>query len=175
MKRYIFAALLCFTVLSVTSNAVYQVGDAPANECWVDAKGAKVCLYDKRGLVVVMMYSAGWCNPCNQEMREAVPVFEKWYAGQSKPVAFLSLPSAGWDHVAMPDAKFLGEWDAKFGILKSNAPWSVLAAPRDFGYRYFSKQIIPAVVVLDTTGHITWKMVGPDVRDILRQVEVNLP
>ena len=157
--------LVFVSLLSVPAFAVYEVGDAVENLCWKDAEEKTLCLEDEalKPTVKVLLYNAGWCPPCNDELSEIAPRVTE-FAG--KPVTFLSLSASGWQHGSEPTMQFLKEWAAKHKIT-----FPVLASPKDAGKKFIAPPIyIPNVAIVGKDGKLTYKAINPGVDVILDEV-----
>jgi peroxiredoxin len=161
MKIHFLLAALSFLALPA-SGAVYQVGDTVTNMCWTDANAAKVCIDDYANNVKVLIYNAGWCPDCNQEMKELAPQATNY---DGRPVVFLSLSAAGFKSGSQPDATFLKQWKDKYQI-----PFPVLASPNDPG-KAFGQDEIPNVEVLDFQDKLTYLAVQPAIKDLFAQID----
>lgn len=159
MFRYM---VFLYFLICLPALAKYEVGDTVSDKCWDQLGGTKFCLKDAKDTVRVLLYSAGWCGPCNSEFQELVPKVRE-YPG----VTFISLSASGWSSSSMPSQKFLGEWKSRHSI-----PFVVAASPRDSGKDFFSPPFyIPAVVVIDKNDRVAYKAVSPGVSALLREVD----
>lgn len=136
------------------ASANYKMGDLVQNYCWKDSKDVSHCLRDTDGKTRVLMYSASWCGPCNQEMSEM------GRAKLKKDVVYLSLlcDSSG--------AKSIEAWDKKHKLSANGI--QVLGAPRDCG-RDFGGSSIPNVAVIEGNGRMRAFKTSPGVAWILKQ------
>lgn len=149
-------ALLCHSVF-----AAYRVGDTMKNDCWDNEVPKKICMDDYKDRVRVLIYSAGWCLPCNREARELAKVKEF----DKKPVTFISISAEGWKGGSKPDEAFLKEWKAKHSIT-----YETVGKHRDFGKDFADSGAVPFVVVVEKSGKVQWTETGPKHDDILKQI-----
>lgn len=167
MKPYIFALL---AIVSLSSHAIYKLGETPADKGWADASGKIHKLSETRGKVSVLLHSAGWCRPCNEEIKSLVPKSEREFAG--KDVVFYSLSCDGWKNASGVTKDFLLEWDKAYSISACKANWLVLNSMRDCGKSYFRPGSgIPNVAILDKDGKLVFSGVGPSPEAVISTVK----
>ncbi|MBI2755925.1 MAG: TlpA family protein disulfide reductase [Chloroflexi bacterium] len=135
---------------------VARVGEPAPSFSAQTLAGTQVSLEDFRGRVVVLNFWATWCGPCRVEM----PEFERYQAEMGDRVAILGANMQESPSVIAP---FVRQYGITFPILLDES--GVLAAP----YRVTG---LPTSVVLDRSGIIRERVVGPMTRDVLaRRVE----
>lgn len=164
MKRTLLGLVLLLLV-SRPAFAVYEVGQPVARDmCWLTLYDYQICVGDIRDSVVVLLYNAGWCGPCNDEFQELGRRVGEY---KDKPVIFISLSASGWTQSQAPDQQFLGEWQKKHNI-----SFLVAASPKDAGKKFFEPPLyIPSVAILDHDGKLAYKAVSPGISAILSQVD----
>ncbi len=139
MKRLFVIAMVCFGTRS------FSAPELP-NICYDKLEGGQFCTTDGLGWVQVYIYNAGWCGPCNDEMRELSMLFDEF---SIQPVVFVSMSGEGFGHGTKPDVKFMGEWQQKHKI-----PFIVASKYRDFGKAFNSPGTIPFAVILKKDGTV---------------------
>ncbi len=155
-------ALLVLLLWSSAVFAVIQVGEKVPNLCWKDDNNRKVCLNETHNTVRILLYSAGWCGPCNQEFSELVPRVGEF---QGQPVVFMSLSCESFDH-SEPDAEFLKAWRERHQI-----PFTVAASPFDCGKKFIPPKIyIPNVAIIGKDGNLSYKAMNTSVDTIFSEV-----
>ncbi len=118
--------------------------------------GAPVSLEAFRGRVVVLNFWATWCGPCRVEM----PEFERYQAQVGDRVAILGVNMQEPPEVIAP---FVRQYGLTFPILLDES--GAISAP----YRVTG---LPTSVIVDRSGVIRERVVGPMTRDVLaRRVE----
>jgi len=141
IQRYFARLVFLLALSSITAQAV------PLPEiCYDKVEGGQFCTTDGLGWVQVYIYNAGWCGPCNQEMKELSAAYPEF---SIQPVVFVSLSGEGWTRGAKPDATFLAEWQAKHRI-----PFIVAGKFRDFGKAFNSPGSIPFAVIIGKDGTV---------------------
>lgn len=147
--------------------AAIEKGQPVADKCWTNSDAKTVCINDFKTNVRVLIHSAGWCGPCNEEMSQLAPRVKEF---EGKPVTFISLSAYGWESGTMPDMTFLNEWKNKFKI-----PFPVAASPRDAGKVYFDPPLfIPNTVIIDRMGNLFYKEFAPEIDVLFDQVKAAL-
>ncbi len=162
----IFFALFALPVLGI-----YKVGDKPSNECWKNDAGTDVCL-DDVAHVKVLLFSAGWCGPCQSEFSTIAKDTAEF---NGKPVTFFSLSAEGWNSRSASNQAFLQDWKKTYKLDKAMASFIVASSNGDFGSDYFSSPKIPSVVILDDSGAVTYKAIAPGMAAIKAQIRKLLP
>lgn len=141
------AALLALAlVMSAPVATLAHAGQQLPELCYETVNGGEFCTTDNLGNIQVFIYSAGWCPPCNAEMRELAPAYQE-FAGE--PVTFASLSAEGWARRSQPDQAFLRAWQQKHNI-----PFVVAGKFRDFGQNFNSPGFIPFAVIVDPDGNV---------------------
>lgn len=113
----------------------------------VDQNGNLTCLRAYSGKVVLINVAAGWCPPCNQEM-PAIEQAMTTYGPQGFVVLQPMLDS--YVHGGAPDANFVQQWIAQYGITFYVVPdhngtaYNTYLASTDPNYGY-----IPLSVIVD--------------------------
>lgn len=168
MKRLVMFSLI---ILAVNALGVVEIGQPAPNFCYTDINMQKVCLNDLKGQVVVLIFNAGWCGPCNSEMAEMAPASQEF---ANKPVTFISLSGAGWSQGSSPNQSFLKEWKSRHNIPDKEADgvnFIVASAPNDFGKSFIAPPIyIPNGAVLDKDGILVSKGIDTPVEQTMSDV-----
>lgn len=160
--------LLTLFVISSVAFSVIKEGETVPNWCWDDVNGKKVCIDDYKSNVKVLIYSAGWCGPCKNEMAELSGKVKKFFR---KDVVFFSLSSQGWTGNSPADATFLKSWKTKFNLnFGKDIQFVVAAAQDDFGRNFFSNPGIPNVAILDKNNKLTFKGMGVPVDEMFDKI-----
>jgi len=146
-------SLLTVTLLtlmhSTTQASVMDETREIAKICYDTVDNSQFCTTDNLGNVQVFIYNAGWCPPCNTEVRELSQSY-KQFAG--KPVTFASLSGEGFESKSQPNKAFLEKWKAKHKI-----PFIVAGKYKDFGQAYGATGSIPFTVIVNKQGNISSK------------------
>ena len=158
--KNIFLALV---LLCANAFGVYKVGDTVADSCYETLGGGNFCLSHASGMPKVIINNAGWCPPCNSEMKSLGQTAHSEF--NPLAVAFISLSAEGYQRGTKPDQTFLKSWQEKHNI-----PFIVAGDFKNFGKEYFSSPAIPNVAVLDGDNKLVWKAIGPDVSEIYEKV-----
>ncbi len=148
--KFILAIVACYCA---SGFALLQKGDSVPNSCWPDANGNGICLADTFNVVRVLVYNAGYCGPCNDEMSALAPRVKE-FAG--KPVVFLSLSVADFNG-GTPTPDFLKQWEEKYAI-----SFPVLAAPQSDLLQYTDNPGIPMDILVDQQGKLSEMVEGYD-------------
>lgn len=166
MKQILYWIAL---LTAAQSYSAYEVGQKVEDKCWPavlnesDAVERRFCLSDRPGTVRVLIFGAGWCGACNDEMKELVPRLAEI---PDPNIVFISIVSAGKTRQAKPDVTFMKEWKKKFGI-----PFPVAASPRDSGRDFFEAPIyIPNAVVLDRRQRVAYKAIAPSISELFAEI-----
>ncbi|MBI4404153.1 MAG: redoxin domain-containing protein [Deltaproteobacteria bacterium] len=160
------ALMLLFLFFGLNSYALIQVGDPMPDMCWTKADNSKICLQDARETVRVLIYGAGWCAACGNEMQDLaarVSVFD------GRPVTFVSLSISGWQLETPADSQFLTQWEDTYEI-----PFAVAAASLSEMKQVFSELLIPSVIIIDKSGKLAFKGINPGTDVIFEQVRLLL-
>lgn len=139
---------LMFSLVLAISTGVANAAPIP-NLCYTTLEGGQFCTNDNVGKVQVLVYNAGWCPPCNQEIAELSAGYPEF---ADKPVVVASLSAEGFSKRSQPDQAFLAEWKKKF-----NVPFVVAGKHKDFGRALGSTGTIPFTVIVDKQGNIVKK------------------
>lgn len=156
MGLWLLTLLFCLPVFGI-----YKTGDTVKDECWFNEEDKKVCLDDHKNRVRVLVYSAGWCLPCNIEAKKLAK--ETTFAKQ--PVTFFSVSGEGWRSGSKPGPTFLKEWRAKTGI-----KYPTLGSFGDFGRDYSDDPAIPLVVILNKGAVLHSVAVAPKHDELLAEI-----
>ena len=164
MRSQMLFALALLGFISRVGLAALEKGDVVPNKCYTTVDAKQFCLDDAKDTVRVLIHSAGWCGPCNEEMQKLAPLVGENYKGM--PVTFVSISAYGWTSGSMPDQTFLTEWKNKYSI-----PFTVVGSPRDAGKAYFDPPLfIPNVAIIGKDGRLAYKEVAPEVDVLLQEV-----
>ena len=155
--------LFLFLFLCSTTFAVYNVGDQVGESCYEKLDGGQFCLSYGEGAVRVIVNNAGWCPPCNDELKELGKSAHLEF--NPMEVIFISLSAEGYSRNTKPDQTFLASWKEKHKI-----PFIVAGDYKNFGKDYFSSPAIPNVAILDRSGKLFWKAIGPEVSEVYAEV-----
>ena len=71
MKRFLIAIGITLTLFCVLTGFVHS-SKAPALK-WLNDAGQEVALSSFKGKNVVLLYTGGFCPPCNREMEALMP------------------------------------------------------------------------------------------------------
>lgn len=162
MKTFTISFLFLCIALTVSAATI-------PNECYTTVDNGQFCTHDNLGKIQVLVFNAGWCPPCNQEMGELSEAYPEF---ANSPVVFASLSGEGWNRGAKPDQQFLKEWKEKHGI-----PFVVAGKYKDFGKNFGATGSIPFAVIVDAQGNTVKKgyieapSVVEKVRELLRELE----
>lgn len=139
-----------------SGSGITRVGELAPPFTALTLDGSPTSLQDYRGRVVVLNFWATWCGPCRVEM----PEFERYQAQVGSQVAILGVNMQESPEQVAP---FVRQYGLTFPILLD--PDAAIATP----YRVTG---LPTSVILDRSGVIRERVVGPMTRDVLaRRVE----
>ncbi len=164
MKALLASLFFVFVTQAVADERIGQV-------CY-DQLGSRTqfCTQDNVGSKVqVLIYNAGWCSPCNDEMDELGDIYPEF---QNSAVVFASLSGEGYSHGAKPDQAFLQSWKTKHNI-----KFTVAGKYKDFGGIFGNPGSIPFAVIVDkagtisSSGYMSASQIASKVRALLAQDE----
>lgn len=124
-----------------------KVGDVAPDFEVTDFAGQKVGLADLRGQVVFINFWATWCPPCVEEM-QSISNLAKSYQGKGLRVVAINVDAS--------PAATVRQW-----VEKRKLGMEVLLDPNATVARRFGTYKFPETYVLDGTGRIQAKFVGP--------------
>ncbi len=163
-SQLLFGLVVAMGLYAQVGLAALEKGDVVPNKCYTTVEGKQFCLDDAKDTVRVLIHSAGWCGPCNDEMQQLAPKVAEHYKGM--PVTFVSVSAYGWTSSSLPDQIFLNEWKTKFSI-----PFLVVGSHRDAGKAFFDPPLfIPNAVIIGKDGRVAYKEVAPEVDVLLQEV-----
>lgn len=142
MRMILSLGILTSLIFAVNSKAV-----SIPNKCYTTLEGTQFCTHDNLKKIQVLVFNAGWCGPCNNEMEELAPASAEF---EGKSVVFASLSGEGWSHGQKPDATFLKEWKDRHSI-----PFVVAGTFKDFGKDFGAQGFIPFAAIVDGEGNVT--------------------
>jgi cytochrome c biogenesis protein CcmG/thiol:disulfide interchange protein DsbE len=158
--RRVMAALVSLVALAAcargegsgTAATTVAVGaPAPAYTATTVA-GAPVSLADLRGRVVLLNIWATWCKPCRQEM-PALDTLQRRHGASGLTVVGVSIDEPGARDRIAPFARELG------------ASYTLWHDPADRVSPTFLAVGVPASYLIDRTGILRWRHVGPIAAD----------
>ena len=132
--------------------AVFAPGDAPS----VRAVGDTIRLADLRGKVVVLNFWASWCLPCRSE-HAALSEAAQYYA--NKPTQFIGV-------LYMDETAAGTRWITEMGGMAYPAVTDV-EAHTAIDYGVYG---VPETFIIDPSGHVAHKQLGPVTMPVLRRV-----
>jgi thiol-disulfide isomerase/thioredoxin len=131
-----------------------QVLAKPVGEfAFTRADGTPVTLSEFKGKVIVLSFWASWCTPCGQELRQ-LQVFARTMSGDLA-VRFIAVNADGAP--TLSDAVAAG----RAFLLAHHITLKTLYAQNTQVDR-FGVQAFPALVVVDGSGRIRWRIHGYD-------------
>ena len=157
MKSMLMSFALLFVVSGVAKADLPKI-------CYSTVDGGQFCTTDNLGKIQVLIYNAGWCPSCNEEMSQ-MPGVANQFSGQ--PVVFASLSAEGWSRGEKPETAFLRAWQERHGIT-----FIVAGKYKDFGKAFDSPGFIPFTVIIDKQGNVakSGALEVSDISDEVRQL-----
>ena len=149
-----YLVLMIVGLFALPALATFQAGDSLPNFSWTDANGQSHQLTDSDGNVRVLIYDAGFCGPCNDEVQALLPRVNE-FAGQ--PVVFISVSVAGYSHDAPADAAFLQQWQNQY-----NFPFLVVGTDRKELALYSDQPGTPTNVIVSKDDKLVQTIEGYD-------------
>jgi len=143
------------------------VGEIVKNYCWQDQNEKTICMDDHKNEVRVLIFSAGWCPPCNAHLPELAKKVEEF---KGKKVYFINLSLQGWKHGTPADTQFLKEWATKHGIT-----FDVAAAPVADYKDLIADGHIPAEAIIDQNGKLIFGESGASVSTLFAKIKALNP
>ena len=121
-----------------------------------EPEGGSLSLADLGGKVVLVNFWATWCEPCESEM----PAMERLY--RSLPRSSFELVAVSIDEDAALVERFQEEYKLSFPILLD---------PAQEIYRDYQTMGVPESLLIDATGRVVERYVGPRIWDAPEYIE----
>lgn len=125
-----------------------EVGDRAPEYGAVDLAGDSITLASLQGAPVLLNIWATWCPPCRKEMPDLQELHET-FAPHGLQVVGVSIDAGGADEAVR---QFLEEYDVTYQILRD---------PSDRISSVFMTQGVPVTVLIDASGIVLWRRLGP--------------
>lgn len=121
-----------------------------------ESRAGSLSLADLGGKIVLVNFWATWCEPCESEM----PAMERLYR---------SLPRARFELVAVSideDAALVERFDEEYQL-----SFPILLDPTQEIYRDYQTMGVPESLLIDSSGRVVERYVGPRVWDAPEYIE----
>jgi thiol-disulfide isomerase/thioredoxin len=158
-----FVVLALIVVLQIEAPPPPVVRGSPAPPFALERLGApkessegSLSLGELSGKVVLLNFWATWCEPCEREM----PAMERLYA--SLPRSGFELVAVAIDEDAIPVERFQENYALSFPILLD---------PSQEIYRDYQTMGVPESLLIDASGRVVERYVGPRAWDAPEYVE----
>jgi peroxiredoxin len=124
-----------------------KVGDPAPDFTLPSLGGNPIHLSNYRGKVVFLNFWATWCPPCREEMPSMESLYQR-FKGRDFEMLAVSIDTKGADRVQ--------SFVATYGLT-----FPVLLDPNKKVYRLYGLTGIPETFVINKTGDIIFKIIGP--------------
>jgi peroxiredoxin len=131
-------------------------GAANFNFTLKDMNGANVRLSDYKGKVVLLNFWATWCGPCKVEIPEFVEVYSQYRSRGFEILGVLSQDEPSSDDLH----KFASGFKMNYPVFRAN---------EDFENAHGPIWALPTTYIIDRTGAICRKHMGPVSRDTVER------
>jgi thiol-disulfide isomerase/thioredoxin len=139
----------------------WALGDVMPNFGLFDSHGGPLSLYQYYGFVILLDFSAGWCNPCRAVAQDAEQLYQQHKA---QGFTLIHIMLHGNNDGIYADTEFLNEWAEEYGltfpVTREEEPEFVTNSLRSAGTMVGG---IPNFVILDRDLRIDFQASGyPD-------------
>ncbi len=143
MKSFLSSLLL----LLATAALPIFAAQLPST-CYPTDSGTDFCIQAAVGKVQVLLYNAGWCPACNDEVDSIVAAFPEF---DGKNVVFVSLSGNGYNSGSQPNLSYFKQWRSQHHI-----PAGIVVGGkyRDYGEAFGTTGYIPYAVIIDAQGNV---------------------